>query len=127
MFAIFADTRLRVLKFKVPLILIEVAEIDAALSDVTLVVERLLVPVTFKFVPKIDAALSVVTFIVERLEVDETLRVVDVINGMAKVSKLNTVLAALDVNPAVKRLVVVTEFAEYRLEKAPVFAPATAP
>jgi hypothetical protein len=53
---------------------------------------------------------SPVSVTVSRLDVDETFNVVELMNGIVSVSKLKTVLAALDVIPAVYRFVVVTAF-----------------
>ena len=45
-----------------------------------------------------------------RFDVDATFRVVELMNGIVSVSKLNTVLVAFDVKPAVTIFVVVTAF-----------------
>ena len=100
----------------------ELPKIEVPLRVVTLVLERLEVPVTFRELPKNEAPLRVVTLVVERLEVpvtfsappkivevfvvEETFIVVTDINGIVKVSKLNTVFVELEVNPAANMFVV---------------------
>jgi hypothetical protein len=59
------------------------------------------------------------------LAVLATLIVVEFINGIVMVSKLKIVETAFEVIPAVKRLVVVTAFAEYKLANIPVRAEST--
>ena len=55
---------------------------------------------TVIFVALAVATFMVVTLAVERLEFPATFMVDEYTNGIVTVSKLNTVLVALDVNPA---------------------------
>jgi hypothetical protein len=64
----------------------------------------------FPVANKVVSPGSPVNVTVSRFDVDATFKVVQEINGIVSVSKLNTVLTAFDVIPAVNKFVVVTAF-----------------
>jgi hypothetical protein len=65
-----------------------------------------MLPVTRRVVAPTDPCISAV----RRFDVEATFNVVQLMNGIVRELKLNTVFVAFDVIPAVYRLVVVTAF-----------------
>jgi len=70
-----------------------------------------MLPVTRKVVAPNDPCISAV----RRFDVLATFNVVQLMNGIVRELKLNTVFVAFDVIPAVNKFVVVKEFEAYKL------------